>query len=266
MPLQADLAAPRRSLDAGQIGSANSQAEALSLELNKATEQLGVMSGLVALYEQMDAVDFSALLAEGVTAVADSLNGLVTRSPLLAEGVAIGQQALTELEEHIPLLENGRGWLESHQTRLQAYFTALEELLANTVEKIGPFLEMVNQWFQDVHKWLPFNLGQRAAEVMSAATNLLGETPHTLSGLTTNVAQPLDVWLAKDGGDEVRLSRQIIKPIREQVLVQAQGMADETAQAQTAFQEKLRTPWETAVSQQRLVKEQIAQYRQEHQL
>ncbi|MBK8987706.1 MAG: hypothetical protein IPM39_16780 [Chloroflexi bacterium] len=265
MRLQAELDAARRSLTALQTGGSTTQAEALALELDKTTQQLGVMSGLVALYEQMDAVDVAALLAEGVTAVSDSLNGLVNRSPLLAEGIAIGQQALTELEGHIPLLENGRGWVENHQARLQAYFAAMEDLLANTVEKVGPFLEMVNQWFQDLRKWLPFNLGQRAAEVMNAATNLLSETPHTLSGLTTNVAQPLDVWLAKEGG-EARLSRQIIKPLREQVLVQAQEMAAETTLVQTTFQEQLAGPWETAVAQQRRAQELIAQYRQVNQI
>ncbi|MBK6327827.1 MAG: hypothetical protein IPF56_18085 [Chloroflexi bacterium] len=267
MRLQAELDATRRSLEALQTanGSSSAQADALALELDTATRQLGVMSGLVALYEQIDSVDMAALVEEGLTAVGDSLNGLVTRSPILTEGIAAGQQALAELEAHIPLLQNGRGWLESEQIKLQAYFAALEELLASTVEKVGPFLEMVNQWFQDLHKWLPFNLGQRAAEVMAAATDLLGETPHTLSGLTTNIAQPLDVWLAKEG-DDVRLNRQIIKPIRENVFDQAQGLADETTQAQTAFQERLALPWATAVHQQRLVRDQIAQYRQEHKI
>lgn len=267
MRLQAELDAAQRNLQAMQSadGSQSAQTEALALELENKTQQISVLSGLVGLYEQMGDVDVSALVEEGLTAVAASLDGLVSKSPLLTEGVAVGQQALAELESHIPLLENGRGWLESHQTRLQAYFAALEELLADAVEKVGPFLEMVNQWFQDLHKWLPFNLGQQAAAVMEAATNLLSETPHTISGLATNVAEPLDLWLAKDG-DDVRLSRQIIKPIREQILDQAQEMATETTRAQTTFQERLVTPWETAVAQQRLVQDLITQYRQEHQI
>jgi len=267
MRLQSELDAAQRNLQALQTtgGNQSAQAEALALELENKNQQLSVLGGLVALYEQMDGVDVSALVEEGLTVMSASLDGLVSKSPLLAEGVAIGQQALAELEGHIPLLENGRGWLESHQSRLQEYFGALENLLADTVEKVGPFLEMVNQWFQDLRKWLPFNLGERAAEVMNAATNLLNETPHTISGLATNVAEPLDLWLAKEG-EEVRLSRQIIKPIREQVLDQAQTLASETTQVQTTFQERLATPWETAVSQQRLIRDLIAQYRQEHQI
>ncbi|MCB8984220.1 MAG: hypothetical protein H6659_10380 [Ardenticatenaceae bacterium] len=267
MRLQAELDAAQRSLQAMQAtdGSQSAQAEALAAELAKKNEQISVLGGLVGLYEQLDDVDVSALVEEGLTAMSASLEGLVSKSPLLVEGVAAGQQALAELEGHIPLLENGRGWLESHQNRLQTYFSALEELLADAVEKVGPFLEMVNQWFQDLRKWLPFNLGERAATVMEAATNLLNETPHTISGLATNVAEPLDLWLAKDG-DDVRLSRQIIKPIREQVLDQAQIVAAETTQVQTTYQERLLAPWETAVSQRRLVQDLITQYRQEHQV
>ncbi len=267
MRLQAELDAAQRSLQGMQAagGSQSAQAEALAIELDKKNVQISVLGGLVALYEQMDDLDVAALVEEGLTAMTASLDGLVSKSPLLAEGVAAGQQALAELESHIPLLENGRGWLESHQTRLQAYFAALEALLTDAVEKVGPFLEMVTQWFQDLRKWLPFNLGQRAAAVMEAATNLLSETPNTISGLATNVAEPLDLWLAKDG-DDVRLSRQIIKPIREQVLEQATAVAAESTQVQTVFREQLATPWETAVAQRRLVQDLITQYRQEHQI
>lgn len=100
---------------------------------------------------------------------------------------------------------------------------------------------------------------------MTAATTLLGETPHTISGLDTNVAQALDVWLAREDGD-VRLRQTIIKPIREQALNNAQAMSTEVNQTHLTFQERLAAPWQTAVAQQRQLREQIAHYRQEHQV
>jgi hypothetical protein len=265
--LQAELDAARRNLDAAHTTSNSSsvQTEALNGQLASANQQIGVLSGLIALYDQVEAADVSGLVEDGLTAVADSLNGLVNRSPLLSDGVAIGQMALSELENNIPLLENGRAWLDAHQARLNAYFITLEVLLQNAVERVGPFLEMVGQWFQDLRKWLPFNLGERTAEVMTAATNLLGETPHTISGLDTNVAQALDVWLVRDDED-IHLRRAIIKPLREQVLDNAQAMTAEVSQTHLTFQERLAAPWQTAVAQQRQLREQIAQYRQEHQV
>ncbi len=265
--LQAELDALRRNLEAAQTTSTNTsaQTEALTVQLESANQQIGVLSGMVALYDQLDTIDVSALVEEGLTAVAGSLDGLLSRSPLLDEGIAISQMALSELENNIPLLENGRAWLAAHQERLTGYFAALETLLQNAVEKVGPFLEMVGEWFQGLRKWLPFNLGERAAEVMTAATNLLGETPHTISGLDTNIAQALDVWLAREE-DDVHLRRAIIKPIREQALNNAQALTAEVNQTHLTFQEKLAAPWQTAVTQHRQLRDQIAQYRQENQV
>lgn len=266
--LQAELDAARRDLAAfsQSQGGQTGQIETLSMQLEGANQQIGLMAGLVALYEQMDGVDVAGLLAGGVTAVADSLNNLAGKAPTLAEGIAISQLALAELDEQIPLLQNGRGWLAAQQSKLQGYFATLEERLRGAVERVGSFLEMVNQWFQDMRKWLPFNLGERAANIMEAATTLLNETPHTISGLDTNVAGPLDLLLAKDEEDEVRLRRRLIKPLREQLITPAQALAEETGQVKLAFQEKVAGPLETAVAQRQQLREQIANYRQENQI
>jgi hypothetical protein len=266
--LQAELDAARRDLSAfsQSQGGQTSQLETLSMQLEGANQQIGLLAGLVALYEQMDGVDVAALLAGGVTAVADSLNTLAGKAPTLAEGIAISQRALAELDEQIPLLQNGRGWLASQQSKLDGYFAVLEERLRGAVEKVGPFLEMVNEWFQDMRKWLPFNLGERAANIMEAATTLLSETPHTISGLNTNIAGPLDLLLSKDEGDEVRLRHRLIKPLREQLISPVQAFAEETGQVKLAFQEKVAGPWETAVAQRQQLQAQIAQYRQENQV
>ena len=59
MRLQASLDAAQRQLSSLQTSNVDSNAasEALSVELASATEQIGVLSGLVALYEQLDEVD-----------------------------------------------------------------------------------------------------------------------------------------------------------------------------------------------------------------
>ncbi len=265
--LRAELDASQRNLSTWQQTNSNSstQMETLSVELDNATMQIGVLSGLVALYEQLDDVDVSELMTDGLTAVSESINSMVATSPLLAEGIAAGQQALDEIEAHLPLLENGRLWLEGHTQKLQAYFVNLEELLQNAVEHIAPFLEMLTNWFTDVRKWLPFNLGEKAIVIMESATTLLSETPHTISGLNTNVVQPLDHWLAYDEGD-IRLRRTLIKPMREKVIGKANELNLQAAAVKLTYDEKVAIPLETAVAQRRALRETVAQYRQQNQL
>ena len=265
--LQAELDASQRNLSAWQQTNSNSstQMETMSIELDGANTEIGVLSGLVALYEQLDEVDMSELMTDGLTAVSESINTMVATSPLLTEGIEAGQQALDELEAHLPLLENGRLWLDRHNEKLQLYFDNLDGLLQKAVDTVEPFLEMLTNWFVDVRKWLPFNFGQKAADIMESATTLLSETPHTISGLNTNIVQPLDQWLADEEG-EVRLQRTLIKPMREKVIGKANELNLQAAAVKQTYDEKVAAPLETAVTQHRALRETIAQYRQQNQL
>lgn len=267
MRLQTALDATQRQLDSLQGADQNNQSqnEALHLELEKTTAQVGVMGGLVALYEQLDGIDVSDMLENGLTAVTGSITELIDHVPTLNEGVEAGQKALAEIENHIPLLENGRLWLENHTGKLIAFYAAVEGILGGIVDRVGPFLEMLNDWFQDVKKWLPFGIGNNAASVMNALTLLIGETPATVSGLNTNIAQPLDIWLARDG-EGTQLHRTLIKPLREKMLTPINKSIQQAQQVQSTYQTQLAIPTGTAVASQRVIREQISIYREQHQL
>ncbi|MCI0397678.1 MAG: hypothetical protein L0332_13505 [Chloroflexi bacterium] len=275
MQLKAQLDATQRQLAAVQPagGSQNNPvADALQLQLDEAnaevgslSNQIGVFSGLVALYEQLDGVDLAAVVGGGLASVGGVLGGLLDSVPSLTEGIQGGQQALNEFEAEIPLVDNGRRWLGEQLARVSVTYGAVEEALQNAVESIGSFLEMLAQWFQDVLKWLPFGIGDKAARVMDAMTNLLAETPNTISGLQINLVQPLDAWLAKEG-DETQLHRRLIKPIREQALARATETIGHVQTVQSTYQAQLVTPAETTISEQQRIRELIAQYRQQNQV
>ena len=263
--LQAALEAAQRRLAAQEQadGAADSTLQAMSVELDAAHGRIGLLAGLVALYEQLDEANVADWLEDGVTAVTDAITELVADLPGLDEGVILGQQALAQLDDHIPLLENGRAWLSNQAGKIAAYFEGVETVLATAVEQAGPFLQMFNEWAQNILSWLPFGLGQRTSAVMEALTALLLETPYTVSGLQTNVAEPLAVWLG-EAGDEAPLRQNLIKPMREQLLAQAEQVAGKTWQTHSLYQEKLARPLDTAVANQRQVRQLIAAYRQQH--
>lgn len=267
MRLQASLEAAQRDLDSLLVtnNSNRSATEGISLQLAGANQQIGILGGLVALYEQLDDVDVTDTIQNGMSAVAESITDLVDQTPTLSEGIQLGQQALSEVEEHLPVLEDGRIWMDAQVNKLSAFYETVELVLKSVIDSVGSFLEMVEDWFSNVQKWLPFGIGAKAANVVDSLSALVAETPLTISGLDTYVAQPLDQWLAREEG-EPRLQQRLIKPVREQVFAEANETINRAQQVQAAYEEKIAIPVEATLTSRDFVRRQIAEYRQQNQL
>jgi hypothetical protein len=273
--LQSELGAVQRQLTAGQntAGSENNPiGEAYQLQLEEANGQIGqlsgqvgVLSGLVALYEQLEGVDLETVAANGIATVTGVLDDLFANIPSVEEGLLAGQQALAEFEAQVPLVDNGRRWLAAQIELVNGYYTAVEEALSEAVEAVGSFLQMLNQWFQDVLKWLPFGIGDKAARIMNAMTSLLGETPNTISGVRTNVVQPLDAWFQLEG-EETKLQRKLIKPVRDEALNRAATAVSKTHTVKDVYQTQLAQPVQVNLDQRNAIRQLIANYRQQHQI
>lgn len=266
--LQTQLSALQQRLDVlqGNNTSEKLTTESLTVQLDHANEQLGIFAGLVALYEQLDGVKVGDLLENGLTAVSSSITNLLDDLPDLEEGIQLGQVALDDFEAQLPLLENGRLWLKQHVDQLRQRYGAIEAILAATVERAGDFLEMLQTWFASVRKWLPFNMGERAANVMETITALVMEAPHTVNGMVTNLSEPLDILLAKEAGQEHPVQSKLVRPIREQVLTKGNTAVAKARNLNDAYTAELAEPVKTAVAQQQQIKQLIVEYRQQHSL
>ncbi len=273
MRLSAELSAAQRQLEAGQSSSGSNPAnEATELQLEEANAQIGhlsgqvgILGGLVTLYEQLDGVDLGVVANNGIASVSGALDDLFQNVPSVEEGLLAGQQALAEFEAQVPLVDNGRRWLASQIEIVNGYYTAVEEALRDGVEIVGSFLQMLNDWFQNVLKWLPFGMGDKAATIMNAMTNLLGETPNTISGVRTNVVQPLNTWFELEG-QETYLQRRLIRPVREGAFSRVATAMSQTHTVQDVYQTQLVQPLQTNVAQRDSIRQLIAAYRQEHQV
>lgn len=273
--LQAELSALQRQLAASQstLGAENDPAaEAYQLQLGEANAQIGqlsgqvgILSGLVGLYEQLEGIDLETVASNGIASVSGVLDQLFANVPSVEEGLLAGQQAIAEFEAQVPLVDNGRRWLAGQIDIVSGYYSAVEEALRDAVEIVGSFLQMLNEWFQDVLKWLPFGIGDKAARIMEAMTNLLSETPNTISGARTNVVQPLDVWFGLEGG-ETKLQQRLIKPVRDNALNRAATAMSQTHTVKDVYQNQLAQPVQNNVAQRSAIRQMIAAYRQEHQV
>ena len=247
-----------------QTQQSGSSQDALTAELNQANEQIGVMAGLVALYEQLEDVDMETAVQNGLTTFSGRLDNMLADLPPLSESIRIGRLALQNFETQIPVLDNGRIWLIDHLSKIETYFQAVEQRLTQVVDQVGPFLQMLTDWFDSVKKWLPFGIGQTATTIMQSITNLVMETPNTISGLDTNITQPLNIWLNRDQNNETALHQSLIKPLRDDLMFKADTAVSKVQQMDETYKTALKEPMETAVSNQRAIRTLIAQYRQQH--
>lgn len=264
--LQAALDAAQRQLANLQANNqtAASDSEALTVELGQANEQIGILAGLVALYEQFAAVDVETAVEEGFTNFTGEVETMLAEMPTLSESIQRGRQALENFESQVPVLDNGRLWLIDHLSKIEGYFQAVERLLAEAVEHVGPFLQMLTDWFESIKRWLPFGIGQTATTIMQSITDLIMETPNTLSGLDTNVMQPLNVWLNRDQNNETALHQTLIKPLRDDLMPKADTAVGKAQQVDETYKTVLKEPVETAVSSQRAIRGLIVAYREKH--
>ncbi len=228
-------------------------------------EEIGLLRGLVELYEQLDAADVAAVVGGGLAAVGGVLAGLVDEVPSVKEGVQAGKLALDEFEGQLPQLQEGKQWLAGQMESLSRLYKTTELALRNGVKAAGTFLHLLEEWFQDILKWLPFGIGDKAASIMHALSGLLGEIPTTLDGLQANIVNPLDVWLEEEKG-ETRLQRRIIKPVREQALDRADQTFEQVNVLHSVYEGQLVEPVHAATEQQKNIRSLISQYRQTHNL
>ena len=251
--LQSNLAAAQRQLASyTALGADEStvaeqdwkyQFEEASAQAADLSGRLGILEGLLAMYEELDAVDVAAAATAGVATLGGVLGGLIAELPTLAEGLQAGRQALEEFEEELPL----------------ALDTA-ESALDGALQVGGTFLQLLDHWFEDILKWLPFGIGEKALTIMAAVSNLLAEVPDTLAGLPPNVAGPLDLWLKRDG-DDIRLRQRLIKPVRQQAFDRADAAIEGIDSLNDTYEVELREPITALLERQRVIREQIGHYR-----
>lgn len=273
--LEAELEATQRRLVSAQTTSGQQQDAAIRAwqsQLDDAngradsmTTQVGILGGLVALYEELERLDVDTIVDAGISSIGDIVNDLLESVPGLQEGLEIGQEALDNFEEQVPLVDSGRRWLADQVDGVNALYAAVEQALENALEATGQFIQLLEAWFEDILKWLPFGLGKKASDTMGAMAALLTETPRTLAGLDENVVRPLDLWLEQEEG-ESRIKSRLIRPIREKALHRAADTAGRAESLQAVYQTTLVEPARVVSEHRRALNEQIIRYRQLHQI
>ena len=233
-------------------------------QLDESNQQIGVLGGLVALYEQLDEVDVSDFVAEGLSEVGATISGIIDEIPSVQEGLQAGRAALDNLEGEIPLMEGGRLWLLAQIVQMQALFAGVMNMLEAAADNAGPLLDMMANWAKKVLRWLPFGFGQTTATLIDAITLLLDATPNTVDGAQINVAQPLEMWLGKPDEPDVPLVSKVVTPLRTKVIDSAENHLARTSTLRSTYSAKVQEPIKLAQENRDRIRASITAYRQQN--
>ena len=266
--LQSELEAARQriALLEGSVDDGSSAQNALRMELDSATARVGVLSGLVALYERLDEVDVGAFVANGFDEMGAAIGNVVDDIPTLRESLDGGRRLLGELEDQVPLVENARLWLLAQIGRIELIYGTIVVMLQVAAERSGNAIELMAEWLQKVLGWLPFGLGERTTNLINAVTALIDVMPETLRGTNDNVAQALELWLGKADESDVPLVSRVIVPLREQVLDWAEAQLSKTAELRQTYDSKITEPLRLAHENRQRIRDGIEMYRQQYEL
>jgi hypothetical protein len=267
--LRAELDAAKRRLNALQTATGDRSADLQSMqsELTDSSGRIVVLSGLVALYERLDDVDLGDLVGSGLESVDGLFDELTADLPSVSDGLAAGRAALDEFEEQIPGVEGARLWLVTQFGRLHTFYDLTLDLLRDSVDNVGDFIQMLGDWFADVLRWIPFGSGEKAARVVESLTDLLSETAVTLAYADQNGTRALDQWVKREPETgEVALKGRLLRPLREQALAPAGALVDQAAAVGTTYKTSLAEPVRARLSERESVRQLIAAYRAQHNL
>ncbi len=264
--LESELNAARERI-ALLESSLNEQSDArakMQIDLDNSMSQIGVLGGLVALYEQLDEVDVTDFVQDGLSQVGATISGIVDDIPGVQEGLVAGRAALDNLENEIPLVEGGRIWLLANVARMQGLFATVLGMLAVAVDSAEPLIDMMAAWATRVLRWLPFGFGERSADLIEAMTALLDAVPDSVDGAQVNVAQPLELWLGKADEADIPLLSKVVVPMRDGILNSAENHLNKTGELRTQFSAKVQEPIALAQENRNRIRASIDAYREQN--
>ena len=239
----------------------------LQNNLAGANDRIGILAGAVALYERMDDIDIGGIVTRGMSQMSATISDVVDDIPNVNEGLAAGRNALLQFESEIPLIDGARMWLLLHITRISALFKNIETMVAAAADTTGTVVEMIGNWIGNVMKWLPFNLGEKTANLVQSIADLLDATPDTTATTQVKVLQPLELWLGQaDMPNDIPLRQRVINPIRDDSFAKAETHLAKAGNLRSEYQAKLTDPTNLALEQRARIQESIRAYRELHSL
>lgn len=241
----------------------------LETQLGETTKTRAAALGLVALYEQLEDVDVAQSVQNGLSAVGAAWDDFIDDIPAASDGLVQAGAMIGEFDGQIQAFQSARTWLAVRLELLRRDNNVMQEILSGFAQPIGPLLEMLGRWFDDVRKWVPARFLETANQVIDSLMTTVSGVPVTVDGAQATVASALDGWFAEDDEDVDRnpiIRHRLFKPLTEKTLPHALTVLQKTTIAKQKYEADLVTQVAETLNRQQSVVAQILEYRERNNL
>jgi hypothetical protein len=243
--------------------------KAFEEELEAAKEahnlELARVLGLVELYEELEKVGLDKILEVGMSALALPMAAVEAGAKALKAGLDWAEDALQAVVSAVPSAHEGLVWLK---TRVSSVANAIEKLeagIGKALDKMtdNPVGEALEDFTNKVLDSLPFGLGDKFRDALEGLVGLVTSVDELIEGINTYVLEPLeDEWFSEEDGKGV--GGTFLDPLVENVFDPLQAHLEDLAVLADDWRDKLVEPSSVALTERAEIRDQIAQYRDEH--
>ncbi len=228
----------------------------------EANRRIEVWRGLVALYEEMSAVEVDAVVAQALEELSDLVTALRAQVPRVLDALDQAEAFLQELDQALAAVDQGLAVLERAVDSIANLLAALEDGLAEMGERAGPVGERLGRFFRSLLQYIPLGLGDRLLALVERLQNLLASLPDAVASINTDVIAPLRQRYFPREGETVRvrladaLVARLFAPLRT-LLVQTEALL-------AKWEEVFAGPAAQRLAELEAAREAIAAYRRAH--
>jgi hypothetical protein len=243
--------------------AAKPEIDKLETEVEKLNTQVVTLKGLVALYETLERVGLDAIAELGISTVTGLLKGVESGALLLERGVQGVEDALKSFTDLFPTIRDGIAWAESLVSSLSDKLARLEETIGSVVDRASPLTDALGEFFNFLLGLLPDSIEKSVRDTLARIEAVITSIPEAVEGLNTHLLTPLrENWF----GDEAarKLETTLIDPITTGLLDPLEAHLLALADLLDQWEANLAQPVHKALEERKTIREQIARYRQEH--
>ncbi len=250
----------------GALGGAGGFKAGQTIARTEYELEIAKLRTLLKLYQELEKVGIDALLGTALKAIKLPLETVKKGIGTVKEAMEKAEEALNRL---LSFLSRWRDLLKEGEEILSALVSRLEDVaraIARTLGKTLPFAEAIIEFFARLLQKLPFGAGKELGEALESIRTLLGKLPETIEKVTGKVFASLKEDVYPQGNGRSRVEEEFSEPIKVGLLEPLKEFLENVIALVDSFEKDFAAPIETALAERARIRQQIEEFRREHNL
>lgn len=235
--------------------SLKQQISDLQSKLTTNETRLNDATGVISLYDQLEAVGLDDVAQSGLQTFAGVLGATVGMLPATANGIASARSLLDQLDAQMPDLKGSVSWLAERVLNMKVGLFSLETATtALNGAAAGGVSAAFGGFAKYIVNYLPFDIGQKIRDAMSATQTLVDSNAALSGDVDQKVFEKLSPHFS-DGPANLKVK--VLDPVRTTGLQPAGDLVNSVSQTDASYQSALAQPLKGAIDQRAAIRQQL---------